>query len=145
MYGIDYSKVACEKSALLNRDAILKGQCEIIEGSVSHLPFDDDTFDIVTGFETVYFWPDFINDLIEIKRTLKEGGILFIANEALPKENDERQKELVDLLDMNIYSQAQLEESLYQAGFLDVEIHVKDSRDSFTGENANWICAIATK
>ena len=145
VYGLDYSKVACEKSALRNRQAILRGKCEIIEGSVSDLPFDDDTFDIVTGFETVYFWPDFINDLIEIKRTLKDGGILFIANEALPKENDERQKELIELLDMNIYSQAQLEESLYEAGFLDVEIHVKDSKDSFTGENANWICAIARK
>lgn len=145
VYGIDYSKVACEKSTLLNEIAICEGRCEIIQWSVSELPFDDDTFDIVTGFETVYFWPDFINDLKEVRRVLKNGGLIFIANEALPKEDDERQKELMELLDMNIYSQDELEAALKKAGFCDIECHMKESKDSFTQEDADWICAIARK
>ena len=145
VYGLDYSKLACEKSILLNEDAISDGRCEIIQGSVSDLPFDDESFDIVTGFETVYFWPDFVNDLREIHRVLKESGRIFIANEALPKENDARQKELIELLDMNIYSQGQLEESLHEAGFSDVTSYVKESKDSFTGEYADWICVIGQK
>ena len=143
VYGLDYSKVACEKSRLLNEDAICEGRCEIIQGSVSDMPFDGDTFDIVTGFETVYFWPDFVNDLKEVRRILKDGGKLFIANEALPKADDERQKELVELLDMNIYSHQQLEDSLCEAGFSDVTCYVKESKDSFTGEEAEWICVLA--
>lgn len=145
VYGLDYSKVACEKSALLNEDAICEGRCEIIQGSVSDLPFDDDSFDIATAFETVYFWPDFINDLAEVRRVLRDGGRLFIANEALPKQDDARQKELIELLDMNIYSKEQLEQSLHEAGFGNVVSYVKQSRDSFTGEDANWICVIAQK
>ena len=116
---------------------------EIIQGSVSVLPFDGNTFDIVTAFETVYFWPDFINDLKEVLRVLNDGGIFFIANEALPKENDERQKELIELLDMNIYSQNQLEKSLKKAGFSKINSFLKESKDSFTGEDTNWICVIA--
>ena len=145
VYGLDYSDVACEKSRLLNEDAICEGRCEIIQGSVSELPFDDGTFDIATGFETVYFWPDFINDLKEVRRVLKDGGRIFIANEALPKQNDERQKELIELLDMNIYSKEQLEQSLHLTGFSDVVCHVKESNDSFTGEEADWICVIGRK
>ena len=144
-YGLDYSKVACEKSRLLNEDAICEGRCEIIQGSVSEMPFGDDTFDIVTAFETVYFWPDFLNDLKEVKRILKDDGMIFIANEALPKEDDARQKELIELLDMNIYSQNQLEEYLHKAGYRNIISHVKDSKDSFTGEDADWICVIAQK
>ena len=130
VYGLDYSKVACEKSRFLNEDAICEGRCEIIQGSVSDMPFADGSFDIVTGFETVYFWPDFSNDLREVLRVLKDDGILFIANEALPKENDERQKELIELLDMNIYSQNQLKSSLYEAGFNNVVCYLKESKDS---------------
>ena len=145
VYGLDYSKVACEKSCLMNEDAICDGRCEIIQGSVSSMPFDDNTFDIVTAFETVYFWPDFLNDLKEVFRILKYEGMIFIANEALPKENDERQMELIELLDMNIYSQDQLNDYLQKAGFSDININVKESRDSFTGEDADWICVTARK
>ena len=145
VYGIDYSELAVERSSKLNRAAIDDGKCEIIHGSVSDLPFKDNTFDIVTAFETVYFWPDFVNDLKEVFRVLKDDGIIFIANEALPKENDERQKELVELLDMNIYSKDELTESLNKVGFSNVTSYIKESKDSFTGENANWICVIAQK
>ena len=145
VYGIDYSELAVEKSIKLNKSAVDEGICEIIKGSVSNLPFNDNSFDIVTGFETVYFWPDFVNDLKEILRVLKDDGIIFIANEALPKEGDERQKELIELLDMNIYSKDELVESLKLSGFSKVTTYLKDSKDSFTGEDAEWICVIAQK
>ena len=145
VYGIDYSELAVEKSIKLNKSAVDEGKCEIIKGSVSNLPFNDNSFDIVTGFETVYFWPDFVNDLKEVLRVLKDDGVIFIANEALPKEGDERQKELIELLDMKIYSEDELVESLKLAGFSKVTTYLKDSKDSFTGEDAEWICVIAQK
>ncbi len=145
VFGIDYSELAVERSIKLNKSAVDEGKCEIIEASVSDLPFNDNSFDIVTGFETVYFWPDFVNDLKEVLRVLKDDGIIFIANEALPKEGDERQKELIELLDMNIYSQDELIEYLNMTGFSKVTTYLKDSKDSFTGEDADWICVIARK
>ena len=145
VFGLDYSELAVERSYELNRLAIDDGRCKIIQGSVSDLPFENNTFDIVTAFETVYFWPNFVNDLKEIHRVLKDDGILFIANEALPKEYDERQNHIIELLDMNIYSQSELEESLQKAGFTNIKSHVKESKDSFTGDDADWICVIAKK
>lgn len=145
VYGIDYSHLAVEKSIRLNQKAIDEGHCEIIQASVSVLPFDDTSFDIATGFETVYFWKDIVNDLKEVRRVLKDDGILLICNEAVPKENDERQKELIELLEMNIYSEDELYEYLRQAGFSDVSFFSKEGPDSVTHEYITWLCAIAKK
>ena len=144
--GLDYSEIAVEKSTKLNQDAIDEGRCEVIQGSVSELPFEDNTFDIVTGFETVYFWPDFVNDCKEVRRVLKDDGIMFICNEAIPDEEDERQKELIDLLDMKIFSADDFDEYLREAGFSDIICFSKSGPDSVDRELVTgWLCVIARK
>ncbi len=145
VYGIDYSELSVEKSKELNESEIENGRCEIKRESVSEMSFDNNNFDIITAFETVYFWPDFENDLKEVNRVLKEDGIFLICNEALPKENDERQEEFKDLLNCNIYSEQELISYLKNSGFSQVKTIIKESKDSFTGEDASWICAIAQK
>ena len=146
VYGLDYSQIAVDKSKKLNQNAIDEGRCEIIQGSVSQLPFGDNSFDIATGFETVYFWPDFVNDCKEVRRVLKEDGILFICNEAIPNEEDERQKELIDLLDMKIFSEDEFERYLREAGFSDIICFSHEGPDSLDRELVTgWICVIARK
>ena len=146
VYGLDYSEIAVEKSTKLNQDAIDDGRCEVIQGSVSELPFEVNTFDIVTGFETVYFWPDFVNDCKEVRRVLKDDGIMFICNEAIPNEEDERQKELIDLLDMKIFSEDEFDEYLREAGFSDIICFSKSGPDSVDRELVTgWLCVIARK
>ena len=136
--GIDYSDVSVEKSIKLNREAIDEGKAEVIQGSVSEMPFDDGTFDIVTGFETIYFWPDFINDLKEVNRVLKKDGLVFFCNEAVYREGEmEKYDDLVELLDMKIYSEDVLKESLEKTGFKDFKAYVNDEND--------WICITARK
>lgn len=136
--GIDYSEVSVEKSIKLNQKAIDEGKAEVIQGSVSEMPFDDDTFDIVTGFETIYFWPDFINDLKEVNRVLKKDGLVFFCNEAVYREGEmEKYDDLVELLDMKIYSEDVLKESLEKTGFKDFNAYVNDEND--------WICITARK
>ena len=134
----DYSDVSVEKSIKLNREAIDEGKVEVIQGSVSEMPFDDDTFDIVTGFETIYFWPDFITDLKEVNRVLKKDGLVFFCNEAVYREGEmEKYDDLVELLDMKIYSEDVLKESLEKTGFKDFSAYVNDEND--------WICITARK
>ena len=136
--GLDYSEVSVEKSIKLNQEFIDEGLVEVIQGSVSQMPFEDDTFDIVTGFETIYFWPDFINDLKEVNRVLKKDGLVFFCNEAVYHEGKmEKYDDLVELLDMKIYSEDVLEESLKKSGFKDFKAHFNEEND--------WICITARK
>lgn len=136
--GLDYSEVSVEKSIKLNEKSVDEGKVEVIQGSVSEMPFEDNTFDIITGFETIYFWPDFINDLKEVNRVLKKDGLLFFCNEAVYREGEmEKYDDLVELLDMKIYSEDVLKESLQKTGFKDFKAYVDDEND--------WICIIAKK
>ena len=145
VYGIDYSSVSVKKSIELNIEEIENKRCEIRQESVSQMSFDDNTFDIISAFETVYFWPDFSNDLNEVNRILKDDGIFMICNEAIPKENDERQKEFIELLNCSIYSKNELVSYLNNAGFSNIKTVINESKDSFTGEDSTWICVIAKK
>ena len=136
--GIDYSEVSVEKSIELNQKFIDKGIVNVLQGSVSDMPFYDETFDIATGFETIYFWPDFINDLKEVNRVLKKDGLVFFCNEAVYREGEmEKYDDLVELLDMKIYSEDVLKESLEKTGFKDFKVYINDEND--------WICVTARK
>ena len=67
--GIDYSEVSVIKSSKINKAEIENKHCEILQGNVMKLPFRKETFDIITAFETIYFWPD-INEEMCIRDRL---------------------------------------------------------------------------
>lgn len=136
--GIDYSDVSFEKTTKLNEEFIKEGKVEVVEGSVSEMPFDDGTFDMVTGFETIYFWPNFIEDLKEVNRVLKKDGVLCFGNEARHEDGEmDKYDDLIDLLDMKIYTDEVLEKSLESAGFKEIELNKNPDN--------SWICIKAVK
>lgn len=136
--GLDYSDVSVEKTTTLNEKFIKEGKVEVVEGSVSEMPFDDGTFDMVTGFETIYFWPNFIEDLKEVNRVLKKEGVLCFGNEARHEDGEmDKYDDLIDLLDMKIYTDEVLEKSLESAGFKEIELNKNPDN--------SWICIKAVK
>ena len=79
--GIDYAPLSVEMSREVNAEAIKAGRCDVLEGDVRALPFGDGAFDLVTAFETVYFW-DMAAGFAEAHRVLRSGGQFLICNEA---------------------------------------------------------------
>ena len=133
--GIDYSEVSVERAQKLNRSAIACGCCEVQQGDVSELGFKDAQFDLVTAFETVYFWPGLPRCFGEVFRVLRPGGIFFICNECSGDTGkDVKWTEMID--GMTIYRDSQLRETLEQSGFHDVRIHKN---------NKGWLCVTAKK
>ena len=76
--GVDYSPKSVAETLRVNRRAVRDGMLEAVEGSVSALPFADNTFDVVTSSESLYFWPCPGEDLKEIARVMKPGAVLMI-------------------------------------------------------------------
>ncbi|MDR0689939.1 MAG: class I SAM-dependent methyltransferase [Spirochaetaceae bacterium] len=121
--GLDYSEVCVEKTKRLNRRAVIEGRAEIRLGSVSENPWRDNSFDVVTAFETVYFWPDFAKDLREVGRVLKPGGIFFICNEMnKPEEGEAPYQYWIKKLDLKTYTASDFRKYLAEAGFVEVNI-----------------------
>src|SRR5262252_5345531 len=58
VYGIDHSQDSISVSRRRNRKWIEKDRVDIRQAAVSHLPFPDRMFDLVTAIETHYYWPD---------------------------------------------------------------------------------------
>ena len=132
--GIDYSAVSVEKARKVNASAIAAGRCAVRQASVAELPFEAEQFDVVTAFETVYFWPELAQNFREVYRVLKPGGTFFICNEA-NGDTDKDEKWAGIIGGMTIYKDIELKAHLEQAGFHDVQIHKKKS----------WLCITAWK
>ena len=111
--GIDYSQVSVRQSEELNKKD-LGSRCNICQADVAKLPFAEDTYDLVTAVETVYFWPDIDGAFKQIFRVLKHQGVFAILNEGSDPEQCDWPP--VDGF-MRIYRPEELEELLKKAGF----------------------------
>ena len=76
--GMDYSPTCVDIASRKNKAAISQGRASIVEANVSNIPFDDNRFDIVTAFETIYFWNDIVENFKEVLRVLKPEGRFYI-------------------------------------------------------------------
>ena len=138
VYGIDYSEDMVQLSKKVNHDLINRNIVEIMHGKVSSLPFPENMFDVVTAFETYYFWPDLMNDLKELKRVLKPGAFLLLVNEVYKDERfEKRNSKWVKMLDMNIHTPDEFKGFLSEAGY---QIEKIDSLPE-----KNWITVVAQK
>ena len=134
--GIDYSPVSVKKSKSVNAAAIAAGRCQIQEGSAAALPYADGEFDLVTAFETVYFWPDIEECFRGVRRTLKEDGLFLIVNEDDGLTgNNEKWEKMID--GMHTYTPDELRTHLVAAGFRDITVHTNDQH--------HWLCVTAKK
>lgn len=134
--GVDYSAVSVKKSREVNAKAIAAGRCKVLEGSAAALPFEEGVFDLVTAFETVYFWPEIENCFAGVRRVLKEGGRFIIVNEDDGLSgNNEKWEKLID--GMHTYTPDELRTHLTAAGFRDIAV----SRD----EQHHWLCVTAVR
>jgi ubiquinone/menaquinone biosynthesis C-methylase UbiE len=79
--GLDHSQDSVRVASRLNAKWIDSGRVAIREGSVSQLPYSDNTYDLVTAVETHFFWPNLSKDTREVCRVIKPGGSFAIIAE----------------------------------------------------------------
>ena len=128
VYGVDYSIESVNLSKEVNEDLIKEGRVEVHEGNVMDLPFGDNSFDIVTAFETVYFWPDIVKSFGEVKRVLKPGGMFLIGCEA-NGTNNLAMKFFDKVIDMTFYEDNDLVGFLKSNDFKDVTVYLRDGKN----------------
>ena len=112
----DHSALSVSKAKEYNRKAIEEGRMEILEADVSALPLNSDEYDLVTAFETVYFWPGPQKSFREVCRILKPGGQFMIVNESDGRDKTGKYFETVSD-GMKTYTEEELISFLKDAGF----------------------------
>ena len=90
------------------------------------MPIADESYDLVSAFETIYFWPDIKNTFKEVSRIIKPDGQFMIAQGTDGNHPDD-EKWLAEVEGMSVYTAPELEEYLLDAGFKSVESYVKEN------------------
>jgi ubiquinone/menaquinone biosynthesis C-methylase UbiE len=121
--GLDYSEVSVAESIKRNQDS---GRCRIYHADVCDMPIEDESYDLVTAFETVYFWPDIGETFKEVSRIIRPHGQFMIALGTDGNHPDD-EKWLATVEGMRVYTAAQLEEYLHEAGFKTVHSQVNEN------------------
>ena len=138
VYGIDYASGSVAASRERNQQLISQNRVGIEQASVSHLPFPNNLFDVVTAIETQYYWPDLVQDMREILRVLKPDGRLMIAAESYRGGSDDwilgPVMRLLGARRLSVEDQRSL---FREAGFTDIKI----SEERHKG----WLCVIGSK
>ncbi len=134
--AVDYSEISVEKAIGYNADAIKSGRCRVMQGDVSALALPEETYDLATAFETIYFWPGLDRCFAQVAKVLKPGGVFMIVNESDGMDRTSlKYEKIID--GMKCHTVEEIESALKNAGFGKVRAdHHK---------NKPWITVIAKK
>ena len=125
IYGIDISEESVKVAKHTNKEFIEIGRVKILKASVSSLPFEKHTFDLITGIETYSFWPDFSNDLKEIYRALKPGGTLALIQGDYISENEihrRKSEKWARRGNFHIFSPEEIQNFFKQSAYSNIEV-----------------------
>ena len=120
--GLDISDESVRKAQKVNKDELGK-RVKIIKGSAEGLPFKNNSIDLITAFETVFFWKAPEKAFGEIYRTLANEGCLAVINNYGDSNVDWEKK----VPCMTRYTAEQITEMLKAAGFDDISVNKKDN------------------
>ena len=140
VFGVDHSEESVAASKKFNARDIDAGRVEIKQGSVSQLPYSDDVFDLVTGVETHFWWPDLPGDMREVFRVVKHGGSLVLIAEVYGRSKArtaQLAEKYAQRTGMKLLSVEEHCELLEGGGFLNVRVAVEEGK--------GWICGIGRK
>ena len=117
--AIDYSPLSVKKAREYNRAMIEAGRCSVLEGNAAALEFGADSFDLVSAFETVYFWPGLPECFREVRRVLRTGGTFIVVNEMDGLDPAGKKFEAI-IEGMKDYTAGEIEEAMRASGFSEV-------------------------
>ena len=121
--------LSVKESRKVNRREIGK-RCEILLGSAEKLPFEDDFLDLVTAFETVYYWKPIDTCFREVRRVLKEDGEFAVIND-LGDPEDHWEEKIKDLIP---YQPEEIRDIMKEAGFGDIRVITSGRRYCVVGK-----------
>jgi ubiquinone/menaquinone biosynthesis C-methylase UbiE len=85
--GIDSSTVMVKLASKRNVSTVREGRANLTYGSVSALPCGDNSFDKVFAINSMHHWPEPREGLKEVRRVLKPGGLIAIAEHFQTRNN----------------------------------------------------------
>lgn len=84
--GLDIAETMVREAITFNAELVAAGQASFQRASAEAIPYSDGRFDKAFAVNVIYFWPNPVQALSEIRRVLRPGGMSVIA--AVKPETD---------------------------------------------------------
>ena len=128
-WGIDISEVAIDYAKGFDSKFIDEGRLEFMVGNVADMPYEDGFFDLVVSNASHFFWPDLPENLKEVSRVVRKGGVVCFTAGIHLTEPSEIKEYRDQYPSMNIVSDEILKGYMKDAG-IDMEYHVQPDRNN---------------
>ncbi len=115
--GLDPSEVMVKQARKRNAIASQNGRMELKRGSISAIPYDDNTFDKVLLVNSLHHCPDPMENLKNVGHVLKPGGLIVIV-----EQPHSGAKSIEDVVNQ---TGVKLKNILISAGFTNISIQNK--------------------
>lgn len=119
-FGIDISETMLAEAMAFNAQLVREHRVSLVQGTSSAIVAPTDSFTRALTLNTIYFWPDPIADLRELRRVLRDGGRLVLGAIA-PKSAAGR---AVFQHGFKLYEKEEIERLLIEAGFSRVQVNM---------------------
>lgn len=97
--GVDISPDMVRRARKRNLAAVHRGRVGLCGGDVARLPYTDNAFDKAFSVNCVPFWPRVVDNLREVRRVLRPGGMVAVTLQPWWTERDtEVARQCVQLL-----------------------------------------------
>ncbi len=120
--GVDFSEPMVRQGEKRFRRLIEQGRVELRLGDIARLPYQDNIFDKVCSVNTVYFWTNQLENLLEIRRIMKKDGRLVVSFHSREKMKKMR----IFQYNFSLYSPEEVQGLFNQSGFRNVHIERRD-------------------
>lgn len=117
--GVDISEKMLRQAQKRNKDAIRKGQVELLLADVFHLPTFSLLFDKVYSINSIMFWEEPVETLKRIRSIMKENGVIAITVQPFMKGATEETVKKIGI---------EIAEQLIDAGYSDIQIERKQMK-----------------
>ncbi len=120
--GVDISPEMVKDAERRFRTNIAAGRLRVQVADAVHLPFGESTFDRVFTINTIYFWPDALPGLGEMRRVLKAGGRAAVSI----RSSEKLKTKAVSKHFVRLFSAEELAGVMREAGFSEIKVDHRD-------------------
>jgi ubiquinone/menaquinone biosynthesis C-methylase UbiE len=78
--GLDRAKTMVTEATAHNAELVAAARASFRLGSAESIPCKDESFDRVFAVNVIYFWPEPVRALAEMRRVLRPGGLSIVAS-----------------------------------------------------------------
>jgi cyclopropane fatty-acyl-phospholipid synthase-like methyltransferase len=136
IWGVDFSDDVVRQAQRRFRKQVKQGRLTVELGDVSRLSYSGESFDRLLTINTIYFWPDTLQGLREIRRVLKIDGRAAIAI----RSKEKMEKYSFTQHGFRLFSADDLTQAMQEAGFHNIQLDHRDQQNTY-----DQVIAIGTR